>query len=124
MTEMEGPGICNIVAGSASLKACSIDSVPSTVSVSFTAAFTDSASLTASVSQTSLTLSAVLFDDPAPLTVSSADPLSLKASTLLPLIFHCAEKWNAVLLLDEADIFLEQRSCHDVHCNALVSVFL
>jgi AAA+ superfamily predicted ATPase len=42
----------------------------------------------------------------------------------LPLIFRRAEKWNAVLLLDEADVFLEQRSCHDVHRNALVSVFL
>ena len=39
-------------------------------------------------------------------------------------IFRRAEKWNAVLLLDEADVFLEQRSCHDVHRNALVSIFL
>ena len=33
-------------------------------------------------------------------------------------------KWKSVLLLDEADAFLEQGSLHDVHRNALVSVFL
>lgn len=47
-----------------------------------------------------------------------------KLEAQLPLIFQRADKWNAVLLLDEADIFLEQRSLHDVHRNALVSVFL
>ncbi|KAI4176452.1 MAG: hypothetical protein LQ343_000988 [Gyalolechia ehrenbergii] len=46
-----------------------------------------------------------------------------KLETQLPLIFQRADKWNAVLL-DEADVFLEQRSLHDVHRNALVSVFL
>ena len=47
-----------------------------------------------------------------------------KLESQLPLIFQRADKWNAVLLLDEADVFLEQRSLHDVHRNALVSVFL
>lgn len=42
----------------------------------------------------------------------------------LSLIFDLAGHWNALLLLDEADVFLEQRSLHDVHRNALVSVFL
>jgi len=46
-----------------------------------------------------------------------------KLEVQLPLIFQRADKWNAVLL-DEADVFLEQRSLHDVHRNALVSVFL
>jgi len=32
--------------------------------------------------------------------------------------------WNAVLLLDEADVFLEERSLHDLERNALVSIFL
>jgi AAA+ superfamily predicted ATPase len=32
--------------------------------------------------------------------------------------------WGAILLLDEADVFLEQRQAQDVHRNALVSVFL
>ncbi len=46
-----------------------------------------------------------------------------KLEAQLPLIIQRADKWNAVLL-DEADVFLEQRSLHDVHRNALVSVFL
>jgi SpoVK/Ycf46/Vps4 family AAA+-type ATPase len=32
--------------------------------------------------------------------------------------------WGCVVLLDEADIFLEERSLHDLARNALVSVFL
>lgn len=32
--------------------------------------------------------------------------------------------WGAILLLDEADVFLEKRNMHDVHRNALVSIFL
>ena len=42
----------------------------------------------------------------------------------LSLIFRRVEKWNAVLLLDEADVFVEQPSSHDVHRNVLVPVFL
>jgi AAA+ superfamily predicted ATPase len=33
-------------------------------------------------------------------------------------------KWNAVLLLDEADVFLEARSTHDLERNKMVSIFL
>ena len=33
-------------------------------------------------------------------------------------------KWNAVLLLDECDVFLEARSTHDLERNKLVSIFL
>ena len=33
-------------------------------------------------------------------------------------------RWNCVVLLDEADIFLEERSLSDLQRNALVSVFL
>jgi len=44
--------------------------------------------------------------------------------TSLQDILELASKWNAVLLLDEADIFLEQRTKHDLHRNAVVSVFL
>ncbi|RYC62786.1 hypothetical protein CHU98_g3425 [Xylaria longipes] len=32
--------------------------------------------------------------------------------------------WGCIVLLDEADVFLEQRSLEDLHRNALVSVFL
>ncbi|KAJ2905296.1 P-loop containing nucleoside triphosphate hydrolase protein [Zalerion maritima] len=33
-------------------------------------------------------------------------------------------KWNAVLLLDECDVFLEERSTHDLDRNKIVSIFL
>ncbi|KAI9891861.1 MAG: hypothetical protein M1814_002246 [Vezdaea aestivalis] len=39
-------------------------------------------------------------------------------------IFKLANHWNAVVLLDEADAFLEQRSRGDVLRNSSVSVFL
>lgn len=39
-------------------------------------------------------------------------------------IFERASRWQAVLLLDEADVFLEQRSSSDLVRNAIVSVFL
>jgi SpoVK/Ycf46/Vps4 family AAA+-type ATPase len=35
-----------------------------------------------------------------------------------------AHRWNAILLLDEADVFLQQRDQRDVTRNALVSIFL
>ncbi|GAB1729922.1 hypothetical protein NU195Hw_Modified_191t1 [Hortaea werneckii] len=38
--------------------------------------------------------------------------------------FDLAEAWNAVLLVDEADIFLEQRKNRDLARNGLVSAFL
>ncbi|OJD32654.1 aaa family atpase [Diplodia corticola] len=39
-------------------------------------------------------------------------------------IFRLAQAWNCILLLDEADIFLAQRTVTDMQRNALVSVFL
>jgi SpoVK/Ycf46/Vps4 family AAA+-type ATPase len=39
-------------------------------------------------------------------------------------IFKTASHWNAILLLDEADVFLEQRSPDNLTRNGLVSVFL
>lgn len=39
-------------------------------------------------------------------------------------ILDTAAAWNAVLLIDEADIFLEARTDLDVHRNAMVGVFL
>jgi SpoVK/Ycf46/Vps4 family AAA+-type ATPase len=38
--------------------------------------------------------------------------------------FDLGKAWGCVVLLDEADIFLEERSLHDLSRNALVSVFL
>lgn len=39
-------------------------------------------------------------------------------------ILDVAVIWNAVLLLDEADIFLEERDEHNIQRNAMVGVFL
>ncbi|KAJ6007819.1 hypothetical protein N7540_011795 [Penicillium herquei] len=39
-------------------------------------------------------------------------------------VLHLGHIWDCVVLLDEADVFLEQRSLEDLQRNALVSVFL
>ena len=38
--------------------------------------------------------------------------------------FELAEHWKAILLLDEADIFLERRAARDIGRNGVVSIFL
>lgn len=38
--------------------------------------------------------------------------------------FQLAQSWGCVLLLDEADVFLAQRTQTDIERNALVSIFL
>ncbi|KAF2804787.1 putative AAA family ATPase [Mytilinidion resinicola] len=50
------------------------------------------------------------------------DPSDVESS--LSNILEMNTKWNAVLLLDEADVFLEARSAHDLERNKLVSIFL
>nr|POE85431.1 hypothetical protein CFP56_43747 [Quercus suber] len=50
------------------------------------------------------------------------DPAKLEFE--LQKILDIAHSWGAVLLLDEADVFLEKREVHDIHRNALVSIFL
>lgn len=50
------------------------------------------------------------------------DPAKLEYE--LQKILDIAHSWGAVLLLDEADVFLEKREVHDIHRNALVSIFL
>lgn len=35
--------------------------------------------------------------------------------------FEMAAKWNAIILLDEADVFLEARRVNDLQRNSLVS---
>jgi SpoVK/Ycf46/Vps4 family AAA+-type ATPase len=56
------------------------------------------------------------------LTVDHGDPYALEYK--LEFIFKVAKHFNAVLLLDEADAFMERRtSCLDAH-NRLVTVFL
>jgi len=39
-------------------------------------------------------------------------------------ILEVASTWNAVILLDEADIFLEKRTENDIKRNAMVGIFL
>ncbi|KAL8829738.1 MAG: hypothetical protein Q9191_001848 [Dirinaria sp. TL-2023a] len=62
-----------------------------------------------------------------PLYMMSAGDLGLESSGVessLSNVLEMCTKWNAVLLLDEADVFLEQRSAHDLERNKLVSIFL
>ena len=57
----------------------------------------------------------------------SAGELGTEAQKLekqLSDIFQIANQWDAILLLDEADVFLERRSSQNLHRNGLVSVFL
>ncbi|KAI0469914.1 hypothetical protein GGR56DRAFT_661241 [Xylariaceae sp. FL0804] len=63
----------------------------------------------------------------APLYTISAGELGITPSGVeeaLQSALDLAKRWNAVLLLDEADVFLEQRTIHDLARNQLVSVFL
>ena len=50
------------------------------------------------------------------------DPSGIENS--LNVIMDMVAKWNAVLLLDVADVFLEARSTHDLERNKMVSIFL
>ncbi|PLB53426.1 putative AAA family ATPase [Aspergillus steynii IBT 23096] len=51
---------------------------------------------------------------------SSADDVEKRLKNILRMI----PKWGAVLLLDEADVFMEERSATDLERNELVSIFL
>ncbi|KAI8631671.1 hypothetical protein F5Y19DRAFT_473352 [Xylariaceae sp. FL1651] len=46
------------------------------------------------------------------------------AEKYLESVLYLGKLWRCVVLLDEADVFLEQRSLEDLERNALVSVFL
>ena len=62
-----------------------------------------------------------------PLYMMSAGDLGTAADEVesnLSNVLEMCTKWNAILLLDEADVFLEQRSAHDLERNKLVSIFL
>ena len=47
-----------------------------------------------------------------------------EVETALTKWFNLAERWKAILLLDEADIFLERRATRDIERNGIVSVLL
>ncbi|CAM1511017.1 Fc.00g085300.m01.CDS01 [Cosmosporella sp. VM-42] len=62
-----------------------------------------------------------------PLYMASAGELGTDSrflETELQKILDICHTWGAILLLDEADVFLEKRNMHDIHRNALVSIFL
>ncbi|CAN9087175.1 unnamed protein product [Alternaria alternata] len=60
------------------------------------------------------------------LSITAADlghePEALERSLLR--YFKRASDWDAIVLLDEADVYLEQRTTHDLKRNSIVSVFL
>ncbi|KAI1800779.1 hypothetical protein F4811DRAFT_574708 [Daldinia bambusicola] len=62
-----------------------------------------------------------------PLYMVSAGDLGTDSRCLeaeLQKILDICHAWGAILLLDEADVFLEKRNMQDIHRNALVSIFL
>ncbi|MCJ1385816.1 hypothetical protein MMC17_008940 [Xylographa soralifera] len=62
-----------------------------------------------------------------PLYVMSAGELGTSSFEIERALKDVLEKctmWKAVLLIDEADVFLETRSSSDLHRNAMVSIFL
>lgn len=73
------------------------------------------------------TAEAVAMESHKPLFVITCGDLGLtpdEVETSLKNVFRLAHLWDCVLLLDEADVFLSQRSKSDMTRNALVSVFL
>ncbi|KAH8589925.1 P-loop containing nucleoside triphosphate hydrolase protein [Bisporella sp. PMI_857] len=74
-----------------------------------------------------LTAESVAEEMKRPLYSMSAGELGLTADqveTSLQRVLEISTKWGAVLLLDECDVFLEQRTVSDIERNKLVSVFL
>ncbi|KAN0108801.1 P-loop containing nucleoside triphosphate hydrolase protein [Hyaloscypha variabilis] len=74
-----------------------------------------------------LTAEAVAEEMRAPLYSLSAGELGESASSIedtLTVVLELVTKWNAVLLLDEADVFLEQRDFSNLARNKIVSIFL
>ncbi|KAI3332582.1 hypothetical protein F4824DRAFT_289801 [Ustulina deusta] len=73
------------------------------------------------------TAEAVAMEYKKPLFVITCGDLGLtphEVEASLSNVFRLAHLWDCVLLLDEADVFLSQRSKLDMKRNALVSVFL
>jgi hypothetical protein len=55
------------------------------------------------------------------LTVADLGTVETSIEQQLTIWFDLAEAWNAVVLVDEADIFLEQRKNKDLYRNGLVT---
>lgn len=74
-----------------------------------------------------LTAEAVADRTHRPLFYLQAEDLGVNAATLganIKRVFEMATEWNAVILLDEADVFMAERNPNDIHRNELVSIFL
>ncbi|KAF4992130.1 hypothetical protein FDECE_13801 [Fusarium decemcellulare] len=74
-----------------------------------------------------LTAESVAEEMRVPLYIMSAGDLGSDAYDIeenLGRILEMVANWNAVLLLDECDVFLEARSAHDIERNRIVSIFL
>ena len=74
-----------------------------------------------------LTAEAIAEEQEKPLLVISIAELGRNAASLessLTGILELARLWDAVVLLDEADVFLEARGLHELERNAMVGVFL
>ncbi|KAF7191188.1 putative 26S proteasome regulatory subunit-like [Pseudocercospora fuligena] len=62
-----------------------------------------------------------------PLFIMAAGDLGISSADVEQKLNDClamCSRWNAILLLDEADIILEQRNMHELERNKLVSIFL
>lgn len=74
-----------------------------------------------------LTAEAVADRSRRPLFYLQAEDLGISAALLganIKRVFEMATDWNAVILLDEADVFMAERNASDIHRNELVSIFL
>lgn len=74
-----------------------------------------------------LTAEAVADNTRKPLYILSAGELGNEAEQVerrLNEVLRLAEKWDAVLLFDECDVFLQQRSMDNLRHNEIVAVFL
>lgn len=74
-----------------------------------------------------LTAESVAEEMRVPLFMMSAGDLGLDPRSVenkLQGILDMCTRWNAILLLDEADVFLEERSLHELERNKLVTIFL
>ncbi|OLN88257.1 Vacuolar protein sorting-associated protein 4B [Colletotrichum chlorophyti] len=74
-----------------------------------------------------LTAEAVADRTHRPLFYLQAEDLGINPSTLgakIKRVFEMATEWDAVILLDEADVFMAERNPNDIARNELVSIFL
>lgn len=62
-----------------------------------------------------------------PLWIASQAELGITPKTLeknLSRLLQLSQGWQAIVLFDEADVYLEQRDVHNIHRSAIVAVFL